>query len=185
MKEELKNIFAELKILMSNAEPYMSEVEDWLYTNYSLKKVFPGEEKPNNSIDFIAQAKAKMANKSGSISVNRSSDDEENNSDEDSAPKTIFAQRAGIKAHKKALDFIKGRTSGAADPSEFVGEDEEYADVSDEENYNEPPLNAREANQLSSLFEDPSKGKSSNELDIENLKRVRKQIAGRGIFRRE
>jgi hypothetical protein len=184
MKEELKNIFVNLKILMNDAEPYMDEVEDWFYTNYSLKKVVPGEEKLSNSMDFIAQAKAKMANKSSPLAVNRSSDDDDSeSSDSDSSsPTTIFAQRAGVKAHKNAIDYIKGRSVGAAHPSEFVGEDEEYGEMSNED---EPPLNAREANQLSSLFEDGPKSKSQNELDIENLKRVRNQIAGKGTFRRD
>src|SRR5271168_5392906 len=43
MDIRLKNILGELKVALGDAKDYMDEVEDWLYSNFNLKRIKPNE----------------------------------------------------------------------------------------------------------------------------------------------
>src|SRR5271170_6309113 len=159
MDLKLKNILGELKVALGDAKDYMDEVEDWLLSNYSLKKIKPNEVTVDKiKLQTLEQKSAAvqagtfnppMQNSHGpGTMVNRR--DEDSGSDDvvvDERPPnsgmSVFHQRAGVLNPKKALDFIKGKASlGAADPSEFSGVDEEYGVDIGSENLN--PLNTNE-----------------------------------------
>lgn len=175
MDKKLQNVIAELKIAFDDAKEYMEEVEDWLFSNFSFKRLKEDEVVVNK--DQIKGFKTGMGK---GVSVNRSGDDNNENA-EGSEEQTIFAKRAGVSV-KKAVDFIKGRSSGAADPSEFVGVDDEYGEVNNIEE-NNAPLNKNELNKVANLFggEDDN---LSQELELQKLKKMRMQVGGASKFSR-
>lgn len=181
MPEELKNVLAKLKIVFDDAKNYMNEVEDWLAANFSFKRL-----KPNEIILDKNQYDNEM--KQRYFSNTPSNRKDENSSPDDKA--NMFAKRAGVPDHKNTLDFIKGKGSfGAADPSEFVGVDDEYGEINSdnvEVDQNLTPLNKSEANQIGSIFADKN-NTSSSALEIQKLKKLQSQSSfsnGGGKFRR-
>lgn len=194
MDEKLQEILGELKIALSDAKDYMNEVEDWLLSNYSLKRIKENEvlvdkiQLDNLRVQSQVQTKVKHdpASIGKGVMVHRSEDESDDDVVVDERPATpasVFAKRAGVPNHKKALDFIKGNM-GAADPSEFKGIDEEYGDIG-LDNANETPLNVREQSEMASIFGQETK---IQELELQKLKRLQAQSAvgggGGGFFRR-
>jgi hypothetical protein len=192
MEAKLQNVLAELKICLTDAQEYSEEVEDWLFSNYSFKKIKSNEVVVDkNQLERQVQTHAHtnanasvshFTGKGPGVSVNRNEDEDLTVEDQPS----IFAKRAGIGNHKKAIDFIKGRTSfGAADPSEFQGVDDEYGDVngySDDEDTN--PLNVNERKQMANIFSQDD-NKVSQEMQMQKLKRLQAASeGGGGFFRR-
>lgn len=187
MDVKLQNILGELKTSLNSAQEYMEEVEDWLFSNFSLKKV-----KPNEIVVDKNQLKPVSVSPGPGVMVNRKEDDEEVVVDEKPSTTTVFAKRAGVISPKKALDFIKGRSAlGAADPSEFEGVDDEYGEMEMQESSHDDnlsPLNPNERNQMAGIFRGEDLAKSSHELEMQKLKRLQAQNSvsggGGGIFRR-
>lgn len=193
MDTKLQNILGELKTAFSSAQEYMEAVEDWLLSNYSLKKI-----KPNEVVVDKNQLKAPRPEKPGPsatpahgspVMVNRKDDDEDSQEEIviDEQP-SVWAKRSGVIHPKKALDFIKGKASlGAADPSEFQGMDEEYGDMEEPSMQNLNPLSANEANQMAAMFKGNDLGKASQELEMQKLKRLQASsniAGGSGFIRR-
>jgi hypothetical protein len=186
---KLQEIIGELKIAFSDAKNYMNEIEDWLFSNYSLKKVKENEVLiDKNKLETLRIQASKFEHTSAGkgVSVHRSSENGENEVVIDENPTTVFAKRAGVSSHKKALDFIRGKSFGAADPSEFQGIDDEYGEM--ESDVDNTPLNSKDKNEMVNIFkqEDVSK---IQELELQKLKRLQAQNAvssggGTGTFRR-
>lgn len=178
--DKLKDIISNLKLVLSDASEYMNEIEDWLFSNFSFKKIHPGQvvldKEQFEKLSAQSIQRQFVPGQGRGAIVNR-------NDDQDSQDMSGFSKRAGVVGnHKKALDFIKGRpTLGAAHPSEFKGVDDEYGDINED---NLPPLNQNEAQQMDSIFAN-SGGESSHELELQKLKRLYNQNAGNGTFRRE
>ena len=193
MDVKLKNIISELKIGLEDAKHYMDEVEDWLYSNYSLKRVSSNQIVVDKNFYDELNKKASQSQQvqhahGKSITVNRNDEQIEEDVVVDEKPSTVFAKRAGVpNSHKRALDFIKGRSMGAADPSEFQGIDDEYGDVNSGFN-NDNPLNINEQNEMVNIFKQDDLSKASHELELQKLKKLQAQNAvsggGGGFFRR-
>jgi hypothetical protein len=196
MDAKLQNILGELKIALGDAKDYMAEVEDWLFSNFSLRKIKENEivvdkeanEKSKMQFENIQTEKTKRHVGNPGVMVNRNEQDEQVEDDivVEDKPSTVFAKRAGVHNVKRAVDFIKGRSTGAADPSEFQGVDEEYGDiVEDHKDLN--PLNNSERNQMANIFRNED-SKVLDELEMQKLKRLQSQGAingGSGFFRRQ
>src|ERR1700722_4065132 len=59
MDTKLQNILGELKTALSSAQEYSEEVEDWLLSNYSLKKIKANEVVVDkNQLKVVKAAKA-------------------------------------------------------------------------------------------------------------------------------
>jgi hypothetical protein len=179
MTKELQNILGELKIVFDDAKDYMTEVEGWLSSNFSFKRVKDSEviiEKAElDKLKEQSKSREILLNPGKKIKVNRNEEDSEE------TETTIFSKRAGVLNHKKAVDFIKG----AANPEEFSGVDDEYGDVSIDENV--PPLNDNEQNEMANLFRQDNLAKVQ-ELELQKLKRLRATAnisAGNSGIRRE
>lgn len=217
MEIKLQNILGELKIALCDAKEYMDEVEDWLHSNFSLKKVGSNQiiVDKNYYDDLVSKRSAPQPNLNQSqpsgimqqvgtaqnfkqpphtpgkgISVHRSDDGEDEAEDVVVDEQSIFAKRAGVPNHRKAVDFIKGRPAiGAAAPSEFQGIDDEYGDMNLDSEAGSATLSSNERKQMASLFQEDDLGKSSHELEMQKLKRLQAQSSvgdggGSGFFRR-
>jgi hypothetical protein len=190
---QLKIILNDLKTVMDTAGEFKSEVEEWLSSNFGLKKV--AEDEVVVKQEEFQKAKEVRLHKPP-MSMNRSSD---NNTDEHEQAENIgmqlptnpgFAARAGIKSPKslkRAVDLIQNN-SGAAHPSEFVGTDPEYGDVGPSSPNENIPLNNNEMQALGNLFSDNKSQGSSQDLELMRLKQLRSQSAfnsGNSPFKRE
>jgi|ERR1039457_392433 hypothetical protein len=154
MSEKLKESLALFKELMVDLEEFKEPFEEWLFANYSYRKGGG-----NNDIDENGH----IVNGSGEMS--------------------IFAKNAGMKNKplKRIVDQIKeGGSSGAADPSEFVGVDDEYGVITPD-NIDEitGTLNRGEETELDGLFNE----KPNPQLEMERLKRLRSRSQGGGFNR--
>jgi hypothetical protein len=181
MSQKLQTIIGQLKVSLDDALDVMGEVEDWLFNNYGLKKVAANEIVIDKN--ELKTQSLKIAHNPG-VRVNRAEDGD--HVEVDDKPITEFARRAGIITAKKAVDMIKGkagRTSGAADPSEFVGVDDEYGDeevfVPESSNQRLPAGD----NPLEGLFDGAGENKISKELEMMKLRKL--QYQGEGKFRRQ
>lgn len=196
MDIRLKNILSALKIALEDAKNHMEDVEDWLFSNFSLKKIKLNEmivdKNANDKITESFYGKGsqpvfeKQTQHKPGVMVNRSDNDDGEDVVVDDSASTIFAKRAGVIHPKKALDFIKGKSDGAAPPSEFKGVDEEYGDVFANDT-NAKPLNTNEIHQMNDLFGVPNLAKTSHELEMQKLKRLQAQSSisnGSGSIRR-
>lgn len=181
MSVKLKNILADLKIALSDAQDHMEEVSDWLLSNYGLRQLKQTEVVVEESELIALRDRARkpdpnsFTNKQGA-SVRRSDNDDGDEVSVDNSNATVFAKRAGVPINsKKALDFIRGKgsSSGAADPSEFVGEDDEYGDINAPENNPPLPMNRRDQNQLEGIFDN----NADKILEMEKLKRLHQSNA--------
>ena len=182
--EKLQEILGELKISLGDAKDYMDAVEDWLFHNFSLKKIKPEEVVVNKEEyqKMVEKNQSPVFVKGQGNSFHRADDgNTESQAEGPAQPVTAFAKRAGITKVKRAVDFIKGHTIGAADPSEFVGVDPEYGDVSamPEDDKNVAPL--PKDSSLEGIFDSGSLNNESRELELQKLKRLN---AGGGLFNR-
>lgn len=193
MPIKLKNILAELKVALGDAKDYMDEVEDWLYSNFSLKKLTTDQMVVDKSVFDALEHKSitqtSVPAHGSPFMVNRR-EDVSGDVVVDEKPASIFHKRAGVINPKKAIDFIKGRTSsGAADPSEFQGVDDEYGEMNDSIGTNLNPLNMNEQKAMANMFAGNDLGNTSQELELQKLKRLQAQSTvssggGGGGFRR-
>ena len=168
MEAALQTILSSLQTLMKEAEPYIDVVEEWFASNYSLRK------------------------------GNKTSQDDDN-FDEDSIKKQTeaaksaiaFQQRAGIKAGndvKSLIDKIQNG-KGAADPSEFVGIDEDYGPVDYSKDEPGQPLSKTEALTMMQALNQAPTQTSDDPLkdyyEIQKLKKLQRvQPTGQGKFSR-
>lgn len=196
MDIKLKNILGELKVALGDAQDYMAEVEDWLFSNFGLKKIGANDTVIDKAkLQVLEQKSAALTSSiikhpgtGPGVTVNRREDGDDVEVDEKAT--TVFAKRAGVMHAKTAVDFIKGKTTlGAADPSEFQGVDDEYGDTDLMETAgNETPLSTVEKNQMASMFKENDLANASPALELQKLKRVQAQNAvaggGGGFFRR-
>lgn len=172
MDPKLQNIFGELKIVLEDAKDYMVEVEDWLFSNFSLKKIAENE---------VVVDKNMIRQPGKSSPLMRSDHENSDNVEIEERPMTEFAKRAGIHKVKKAIDYIKG-SSGAADISEFQGVDE-YGESFNPEDSG-PPLHGNEHLQMENLFPNDV----PSQVELEKLKKMKSQYSfnnGAGKFRRD
>lgn len=177
MDPALQKVFADLQIIMKDAEPFMTEVEEWFASNYSLRKgAAPreGQQMP-----------------SGGIFDEENFDEDMLRRQTELAKSAInFQQRAGIKQQqpggmKSIVEKIQG---GAADPSEFVGVDPDYGPIDMSNEDAGAPLTQRDQlammqamNQGGPVSDDPVK----EYYEIEKLKKLqRQQPTGGGKFSR-
>lgn len=174
MAPELQRILSGLQVLMVEAEPFITDVEDWFASNYSLRKG--------------AAPKENHQAPSGGIFDEENFDEETLRRQTELAKSTInFQQRAGIKqpGMKSIVEKIQG---GAADPSEFVGVDPDYGPIDMSGETAGAPLTQRDQlammqamNQNASVSDDPVK----EYYEIEKLKKLqRPQATGPGKFSR-
>lgn len=187
MTAKLQTVIGQLKVALDDCKDQMSDVEDWLYSNYSLKVVKQGEVvvSKDQLKSFNAPNQDMQARVHNPGTAVRRVDD---NADDvvETGEKIVFAKRAGIITAKKAIDIIKGkagRTSGAADPSEFVGADDEYGEdeVYMPENSNQQSI-GNGNNPLEGLFDGVGLNKTSRELELMKLRKIQNQDGGN--FRR-
>jgi hypothetical protein len=185
---QLQTILNELKMVMDSVGEFKIEVEDWLSSNFDLKKVAADEIiVKQTELDKIKEVKQHRP----PISINRNSDDVgDPNTGTPLPTNPAFATRAGIKsptALKRAVDLIQ-HASGAAHPSEFVGVDDEYGDVSGLSSNDSVPLNNNEIQSLGNLFSDNKIQSSSQDMELIRLKQLRSQSGitnGNSPFKRE
>jgi Zn-finger nucleic acid-binding protein len=172
--EKLKSILNDLKIIMEDAKNYPEQVADWLFSNYQFKKFDPNEA----PIQFNSSGTT-PAHRSP-ITVSRSAEDVLK--PEKMVPTSVFQTRAGTNKIKRAVDIIRGGSSGGAAPmSEFIGTDPEYADEPAFDDSGIAPLDGKGANDLQNIFSNPP---SSQDMEIQRLKKLRAS-AGGGTFRRD
>jgi hypothetical protein len=167
----LQAILNDLKTVMERGAEYMEDVENWLFSNYSLRKVNPNDVVDSSEQQFNFTNTQRPLKAGKGPMVNRVEDDMPANKEDNT---TIFAKRAGITNFKKVLDHIKG----AAEQTEFV--DPELDTVVEETG---EPLSTREQQEMISML--GSSNNSNQELELQKLKRLRAQSGGSGSFRRE
>jgi hypothetical protein len=171
MSEKLQIILGDLKAALEDAKEFPTEVEDFLLSNYSLKKFDPNEIIPQPNTTINRDGSFSLINpKPGSkpIGVHRAGD-----TLEEDPNMTAFAKRAGIKSFKRVVEDIQG----AAPSDEFVGQDADYSMMDDS---NTTPLDRQGANELQGLFEE-----TNPILELEKLKRLRNAGMSDGKIRRE
>ncbi len=137
-------IINDLKAVLNKANDHMDQIEDWLFTNFQLRKIKDNEvvidkdELPATVRDEERQGRGK------GISVRRSGED---GNDEDGVSSNKLSP-------KRAIDIIKGRAgSGLADPSEYKGVDDEGNEIDLEAEAGEG-LDRNEVDQMANLFGD-------------------------------
>ncbi|CAN5951424.1 unnamed protein product [Sphagnum jensenii] len=155
MDPALQEVLTDLQLVMKEAEPYMDSVLEWFASNYQLYK----ENKRaatdiiQDSEDFSEEAIRKQT-EAARMTAN-------------------FQKRAGIKKTldtKNILEQIKGG-GGAADPSEFVGVDDDgsVVDMSEEDH---TPLSPREASQMISSIGGNDEEVVKNYYEMQKLRRA-------------
>ena len=171
MEKELQSILISLQSIMKDAVPFMDQVEEWLGSNYSFFKSKnkdittsnkSNENDDNESIaEAIIKAKAELA---------KSAID--------------FQKRAGVKKldTKSLIEKIRGGV-GAADPSEFVGEDPDYGpmDFSDETSIG--TFTSLDAEEMSSSLNTGDDDPVAKHYELEKLKKLQRNTGG-GFTRR-
>lgn len=180
MEPALQDVLKNLQIIMKDAEPFMSEVEEWLATNYSLRKGSANDVK----------AKQRPLNEDGE----EETFDEESIRKQTAAAKSAidFQKRAGIKTNdmKSLVEKIQSG-KGAADPSEFVGIDPDYGPIDMSNESGSAPLTERDAMQMVSALDHlPPANEDAEEViknyyEIEKLKKLQRGTpTGKGTFTR-
>jgi hypothetical protein len=185
MVAQLQKILNDLKNIMNETKEYSEEVSDWLFSNYGLKKWEPQTELPISStyvkyppVDTIVPPHNKPN------AIRRAESDIEvvdvpnENTGTPIGNVSLFAKRAGVKpamSYKDVISKIQG--AGAADPSEFKGEDDEYGAFNGgDEVIPQTLFDPHSQNELISIFEN----QDSKVLELEKLKRLRQQSASNG-----
>ena len=157
VSEKLQEILSELQVLMKDAEEFPDEVADWFFTNYQMKKVDPKKVLQHNSVN-----------------------------DEDEDGLTPFAKLAGMKVKPpKSSKFKQVIEHIQADDEEVevaprMSEPQDYEDLERQNvimapDPNAPPLTMNDAQQMIDLFDNSS---VNEELELEKLKRMRRQMLG-------
>ncbi len=183
MDAELQRILSGLQILMTEAEPFLTDVEDWFASNYSLRK---GKVREPSSPGHPAGQHLP----SGGIFDEENFDEETIRRQTEVAKATAnFQKLAGVKTNtmKSLVEKIQSG-QGAADPSEFVGIDPDYGPIDMSEESAGAPLTQRDQlammqamNQGGSVSDDPVK----EYYEIQKLKKFQKgQPTGGGKFSR-
>lgn len=174
MEPALQNILKNLQTIMKDGELYMIEIEEWLASNYSLRK---GGTKQSTVLSGGGD--------------DESFDEESIRKQTEAAKQAIdFQKRAGIKPGniKSLVEKIQSG-GGAAHPSEFVGVDEDYGEIDMSNEVSLDPLSSNDAGQMAVAM---NQGLATNQDDvlknyyeIEKLKKLqRQQPAGGGKFSR-
>jgi hypothetical protein len=161
MDAELKVILINLKDCLSNISKYETEIEDYLLSKYSFKKIKNDEIIVNKD---KAIEKVKEVIKAEEIKTPKIAITPANNE---------FFKRAGVKEHKKAIDFIQG------DVEEYE-ENYEQEEIEDDIIVNQNPLNRNEELQMKDIFEQENK-KLPQQSELNKLKKLH---GGNGAFRR-
>lgn len=171
--QKLQELLASLKTLMDNGKDYMPQIEDWLQSNYNLRKFDPENDMPVGFNSSFPQGK-----KPGKgVGVRRADED-----DQDSVEMmTPFAARAGMKSsgmsREQILNKIKGNSGVISNPMELEQTEEEVVNIPG----STEPLSSSEQRQLVDVFDVPK----SQVLELQKLKQLRNQLAGSGGFNRE
>jgi hypothetical protein len=181
----LKKILKRLTAVMTDAvsSNYLEDVEGWLQSNYSLRKIEDHQVVVNK--EDLQNVRIPMNNPAGKPPTKfrragEGEDEASDNTENNQAPLSAFAQRAGVKPqHKKVIDFIHGASSGAADPSEFVDEGEETDTFVANSG---PPLRPNEMDQLSDVFAN-SGGESGPIPGVDKMQRLKAHSQGGGFTR--
>jgi hypothetical protein len=184
MDPALQSVLSNLQDIMKAAEPYLAEVEEWFASNYSLRKVKQRETGPGT----IPHPHLP----SGGILDDEEVDEEIMRRQVEAAKTTAtFQKRAGVKGMdaKSLIEKIQGG-KGAADPSEFVGEDEFYGkiDMSEETN---TPLTEKEVSTMIQAMNQEISSEDDNDpvknyYELEKLKKLQRTLpSGKGKFSRE
>lgn len=166
---EVKVILNELEACLNKAKDHMEQMEDWLFTNFQLRKIKENEvvidkdELPATVRDEERQGRGK------GINVRRSGDDD---TDEDGIGSNKLSP-------KRAIDIIRGRAgSGLADPSEFVGTDDEGNEIDLEAEAGEG-LDRNEVDQMANLFGDgmhsDPKENARHDAHLQKLKNLQRR----------
>ena len=195
MDEKVQSTLNSLSVLFNDAKEFMPPIIDWLNTNYNFIMLKPNEViVDKNTLDKLNQFKDNSLNSVMNKNSNQEQNIEGQQNNSESKEQTVFAKRAGVPQNKvkRAIDFIKGRpgaSSGAADPSEFVGEDDEYGDVNGNDYIEDiDPINKRDKTELDGLFDGDDLGAKSQEVRLQRLKQLQKsegmRNGGDGNFRR-
>eukprot|EP00697_Spironema_sp_BW2_P008858 gnl/Spiro4/23583_TR11653_c0_g2_i1.p4 gnl/Spiro4/23583_TR11653_c0_g2~~gnl/Spiro4/23583_TR11653_c0_g2_i1.p4 ORF type:complete len:211 (+),score=8.11 gnl/Spiro4/23583_TR11653_c0_g2_i1:6835-7467(+) len=178
MDPALQKVFTDLQTIMKEAEPFMTEVEEWFASNYSLRKGSP----PKEGSPYSQQLST------GGIFDEQNFDEETLRRQTELAKSTInFQQRAGIKqpGMRSIVEKIQG---GAADPSEFVGIDPDYGPIDMSNEVAGAPLT--QTDQLAMMQAMNTGGPVSDDpvkeyYEIEKLKKLQRQApTGAGKFSR-
>jgi hypothetical protein len=175
MDTKLQSILNDLSNIFNESKDYMKEIEDWLASNFQLKKFDPNEMPANFSSTVVKPGKG--------VAVLRRDEDDQGDDVGDDTEMSVFAKRAGVKkpkAVKKAVDFIKNGT-GAADPEDFVGEDDESGMIVDMP-VSKAPLSSNEKYEMENMF-DTDNSKLEQMMELEKLKRLRNNPGGTSFGR--
>lgn len=187
MDAQLQNIIGELKSSFDKGAEYMEDIENWIFSNYSFKKikdteiVVEKEKFEKLSVPRAPQQQQQVrpanfptagmnGNKGNSV---RRSDSGAGNSGIETTP---WGKRAGLKPidPNKAIDFISG--SDVSD--DYENEDGELDEVID---IPATPLSIRDENAILSMFDN----QENEVLELEKLKRLQRQEGGGKIRRQE
>jgi Zn-finger nucleic acid-binding protein len=134
-------IINDLKAVLNKASEHMDQIEDWLFTNFQLRKLKEDEVVINkNELPATVRDEERQQGKGKGVNVRRSRDGDEDE---------------GVSlSPKKAIDIIRGKaSSGLADPSEFRGVDDEGNEIDLGSEAGEG-LDRGELGQMSNLFGD-------------------------------
>ena len=172
MDQQLQSILNDLKNVMDKTKEYSDEVGDWLFSNYGLKKWDPKDaEDRNMRLPENTTPSAPRPHSKPNV-IHRSEDIEADLPADAQLDPSIFAKRAGVKAgsFKDVIERIQNG-SGAADISEFQGNDDEYGNFNGAEEENAAPLDLKGKREIMGIFkEDDAKS-----IELEKLKRLRSQ----------
>jgi len=137
-------IINDLKAVLNKANDHMDQIEDWLFTNFQLRKVKENEIViDKNELPATVRDDERQQGKGKGINVRRANGDGESD-----------GVGTGQINPKNAIDFIKkGGAGGLADPSLFVGTDDEGNEIDLASEAGEG-LNKNEVNQMANLFGD-------------------------------
>lgn len=174
IEPKLQELLSSLKTLMDGGKDYMPHIEDWLQSNYNLRKFDPENDMPVGFNSSFPQGK-----KPGrGVGVRRADEDDTSQDDVEMTP---FAARAGMKSsgmsREQILNKIKGSSGVISNPMELEEAEEEVVNIPG----STEPLSQSEQRQLVDVFDVPK----SQALELQKLKQLRNQLAGSGGFSRE
>jgi hypothetical protein len=185
MDSELQSILNDLKTIMDKASGYTSEVADWLFSNYGLKKWDPKEAAKEAyfsggiepTVGHPKSQPAPPGQNRAPVLVHRS-EDEDMEVESPGEDVSVFAKRAGLKPSNFKKVIANIQNAGAADPSEFQGVDDEYGEINVADEEPSAPLDSRGKKEIMAIFKEDG----AKSLELEKLKKLRAQnaVAGAG-----
>jgi hypothetical protein len=157
----IKDILNELETVLNKAKDHMDQMEDWLMTNFQLRRIRQNEVVINKDELPVAEPERPQGKAGKGAAVRRAGDVETGTN-----PKRV----------QSAVDFIKGKGStGLADPSLYVGVDDEGNEV-DLASEAADGLDRNEIGEMSSLFgngiQTDSKEDAQSSAMMQKLKRL-------------